>query len=90
MLTQAGVKFEDNRVEQADWPALKPSELFHWSSRLSSACTISPSSLPLFVILISETPNGSLPFLVVDGKEIGQSGAVAHYVAAEYGKYNHQ
>lgn len=39
----------------------------------------------LVVCVLSETPTGTLPVLCVDGVEIGQSGAVFHYVAAECG-----
>ncbi|OWF40797.1 hematopoietic prostaglandin D synthase-like [Mizuhopecten yessoensis] len=32
-----------------------------------------------------ETPNGTLPFLDVEGKQIGQSMAIARYLASEFG-----
>jgi len=54
----AGIKYEDHRLEKADWPALKP-----------------------------KTPWGSLPVLEVDGKQVGQSMAIARVVAREGGLY---
>ena len=27
ILAQAGIEYEDNRIEQADWPKLKPSKI---------------------------------------------------------------
>jgi len=54
----AGMKYDDCRLDKADWPALKP-----------------------------KTPWTSLPVLEVDGKQIGQSMAIARFVAREGGLY---
>jgi len=56
ILAQTGVQYEDRRIEQSDWPALK-----------------------------SKTPLGSLPYLIVDDKEVATSGAVAMFVAKQNG-----
>jgi len=54
----SGIKYDDSRLEKADWPALKP-----------------------------KTPWSSLPVLEVDGKQVGQSMAIARFVAKEGGLY---
>lgn len=52
-----GIKYEDKRIEQSEWPAMKPN-----------------------------TPWGTLPTLTVGGKTVvGQSMAIARYVAREAG-----
>jgi len=56
LLAAGGMRYEDKRVEFAEWPALKPKTLW-----------------------------GTLPILEVDGKSIGQSMAIARYVAREGG-----
>lgn len=56
VLAQAGVQFDDERVNKEDWPKIKPT-----------------------------TPMGQLPVLHVDGKQIGQSMAIARFLAKEHG-----
>ncbi|XP_060066206.1 glutathione S-transferase 3-like [Ylistrum balloti] len=58
LFNQAGVDFEDVRIEQDKWPALK-----------------------------KEVPGGTLPVLTYDGKQYGQSMAIARYLASEFGLY---
>ena len=41
----------------------------------------------IVVYFISDTPWGGLPLLEVDGKKIGQSMAIARYIAREHGKH---
>uniref|UniRef100_A0A0B6ZQ81 glutathione transferase n=1 Tax=Arion vulgaris TaxID=1028688 RepID=A0A0B6ZQ81_9EUPU len=55
LLHAAGVHFEDQRVEFAQWPALK-----------------------------SNTPDGTLPYLSIDGKDYGESMPLARYIAKKY------
>ena len=38
--------------------------------------------------LFSETPTGQLPVLVVDGVKIGQSMAIARYLAREFSEWS--
>lgn len=56
LFAQAGVEYEDIRIEREEWPAHKPN-----------------------------APGGTMPYLEVDGKQLGQSMACARYVAREHG-----
>lgn len=56
MFAYKGVEYVDERVEFADWPAIK-----------------------------ADQPCGQLPVLVVDGKKLSQSGAIARYVGEQLG-----
>uniref|UniRef100_A0A8R1IXB1 glutathione transferase n=1 Tax=Caenorhabditis japonica TaxID=281687 RepID=A0A8R1IXB1_CAEJA len=56
ILAYAGQDFEDDRIANHNWPAIKP-----------------------------KVPFGTLPVLYVDGKPLGQSHAIARYLAREFG-----
>ncbi|XP_068222605.1 hematopoietic prostaglandin D synthase-like [Palaemon carinicauda] len=56
LFAHAGIEFNDERIEQEDWPEKKP-----------------------------EVPGNKLPVLMVDGRPLVQSVAIARYVAKEAG-----
>jgi glutathione S-transferase len=55
-MAAGGIRYEDRRIEQTDWPGLKP-----------------------------HTPWGTLPVLDIDRWQLGQSMAIARFVAREAG-----
>lgn len=73
ILSYGGIKFEDVRIGQDEWLALKPSKQsmhFLWMKFL------------IFIsICILETPMGQLPILEIDGIQVYQSFPILRYLA---------
>ena len=82
VFAQAGVKYEDVRIKQENWPELKPSKLAVMS-RFLDVTIIIPFAI---LFLPSDTPLGHLPILEVDGKTICGSTGIARFLAERFGK----
>ena len=72
ILTYAGVKFEDVRLNDQQWAEMKPSMCW-----LLFICEKWPNS---------ETPFGQLPVLNIEGVEIAQSFSIYRFLAKRFGK----
>nr|CAD7570489.1 unnamed protein product [Timema californicum] len=68
----AEVEYEDERISREKWPEIKKGELL-------------PTLLLRTLLLCWGLPFGVLPVLEVDGKVVGQSVAIARYLAKEFG-----
>ena len=92
ILAQAGVEYDDERIEFEDWPALKESKmfctlLFYKRNKVFSVCLFIRISFLHCMqadILFAALTLGQLPVLEVDGKAIGQSMTIARFLARRY------
>lgn len=64
------IEFEDVRINREDWPELKPSLYFYSYIKIMNRIKL----------IVTETPFGQLPVLEHNGKQVGQSVAIARYV----------
>lgn len=78
LFAEANVPYEDIRVDQKDWPEMKPSILIAINA-LNFICKIYKAKNDF-----SEMPFGQLPVLDIDGKVLPQSRAMIKYLAREY------
>ena len=89
ILAQAGVEYEDKRIEFEDWTALKSSKMICtllFCIKNDMKYFIRITFLPCIQtnILFAALTLGQLPVLEIDGKTIGQSMTIARFLARRY------
>ena len=77
ILAHAGISYEDYRVPQEDWPAMKPSKV---SKQITQLCGHSLQKHFFF----TATPSGTLPLLEFNGTTIIQSLTIGRFLAKQY------
>lgn len=90
----AGIPFQDRRVSQEEWPAIKPSmfiacfvERFVFYFGYGGELSIRRSLVIAFFVLFHdvEIPGGTLPYLEVEGVGITQSMVIYRHLARLFG-----
>ncbi len=78
IMAQGGIDYEDRRLTKEEWRASKSSK---------ANCILEVNIIHTFLLLSVEldTPTGQLPMLEVNGAKIGQSLAIANFVAKKAG-----
>ena len=79
ILAHAGISYEDYRVPQEDWPAMKPSKV-----PISKQITQLGSQSLQKHFFFTATPSGTLPLLEFNGTTIIQSLTIGRFLAKQY------
>lgn len=85
ILSYAGKKFEDVRIEKDEWLQLKPSKYLCFLFINLGITSYYKKVIRIMAFLYLETPFGKLPILEIDGKVLHQSAAICRYLGEEFG-----